>query len=529
MSILVSATDLRLLAPVVIVFVAALVGVLVEAFAPRRLRAPAHLGVTVLALVGALVPLCLTWGTAAVVGEGSVAVDGATKLWWGLVLGFGLLAALLIGERRLYGGLTAFVPMAAATPSSAQERQAEEAGLEHTEIFPLLLFAVTGMLLFPAATDTLMMFVALEIFSLPLYLMSGLARRRRLMSQEAALKYFLLGSLASAFFLFGAALLYGYSGSFQLSAVAAAADRGQSPAGLLVLGMVMVLVGVLFKVGVVPFHAWTPDVYVGAPTPVTAFMAICTKVAAVGGLVRVLYVALRPVETDWRPLLAVLAVLTMAGGAVLAIVQTDIKRMLAYSSIAHAGFLIVAVVGFDPGGDDQVLRAPSIGAIAFYLVAYGFATLGAFAVVTLVRSETGEQNRLSAWAGLGRRHPVLAGAMTLFMLSFAGIPLTGGFIGKWVAFGTAFRAGYWWLVLVAVLLSLVAAYFYLRVIAVMYLTDEPEPGTDPAVAAAATAEVRDPGLGTWIVIVTGCVATLVLGIVPGWLLDVAEMSSQVLR
>jgi NADH-quinone oxidoreductase subunit N len=210
----------------------------------------------------------------------------------------------------------------------------------------------------------------------------------------------------------------------------------------------------------------------------------------------------------------------MALGAVLAIVQTDVKRMLAYSSIAHAGFLLTAITGAaTPQSGVPTGQLGSTGAIGFYLAAYGFATLGAFAILTMVRTETGEQNQLVAWAGLGKRHPVLAGAMTLFMLSFAGIPLTGGFIGKWAAFAAAFRGGYWWLVVIAVLLSLVAAYFYLRVIAVMYLSDETEQ----------TAEVGSPGLGTWIVIVVGCIATLALGIVPGWAIDLATMSGQLLR
>ncbi len=516
--------EFRLLGPVLIVFLAACFGVLVEALYPKKYvqyRDEAQLVLTVAALVGALVILVRTWGDPyrTIAGVGSLAVDGPTQLWWGLVLVFGLLSALLFAEQRLYGGVGTFVSMAAAVPGSQLEKLADDRKLKHTEVFPLLLFAITGMLLFPAANDTLMMFVALEIFSLPLYLLSGLARRRRLASQEAALKYFLLGALSSAIFLFGAALLYGFSGSFTFAAIAAAipAAKGQS---LLVLGMVMVMVGVLFKIGAVPFHSWTPDVYVGAPTPVTAFMAICTKIAAVGALIRLLYVALGPARWDWQPIVAVVAVLTMAVGAVLAIVQTDVKRMLAYSSIAHAGFLLVAVVGAATAQSGVAAgQIGSTGAAAFYLAAYGFATLGAFAILTMVRGETGEQNQISAWAGIGKRHPVLAGAMTLFMLSFAGIPLTGGFIGKWVAFAAAFRGGYWWLVLVAVLLSLVAAYFYLRVIAVIWLSDETE----------ATTEVATPGLATWIVIVTGCIATLALGIVPGWALDLATLSGQLLR
>ncbi len=514
--------EFRLIGPVLIVFVAACLGVLIEALAPRHLRDEAQLIITTLSLAGGLFILGMTWGSSfhSIAAVGSLAIDGPTQVWWALILVFGLLSALLFAERKLYGGVTAFVPMAAAVPASPLERKAEELRFEHTEVFPLFLFAITGMMLFPAANDTLLMFVALEIFSLPLYLLSGLARRRRLASQEAALKYFLLGALSSAIFLFGVALLYGFSGSFTLRSIAAAIPAAKGGSALLILGLVAVTVGVLFKVGAVPFHSWTPDVYVGAPTPVTGFMAICTKIAAVGALARLLYVALGPARGDWQPVIAVVAILTMALGAVLAIVQTDVKRMLAYSSIAHAGFLLTAITGAaTPQSGVPTGQLGSTGAIGFYLAAYGFATLGAFAILTMVRTETGEQNQLVAWAGLGKRHPVLAGAMTLFMLSFAGIPLTGGFIGKWAAFAAAFRGGYWWLVVIAVLLSLVAAYFYLRVIAVMYLSDETEQ----------TAEVGSPGLGTWIVIVVGCIATLALGIVPGWALDLATMSGQLLR
>jgi NADH-quinone oxidoreductase subunit N len=514
--------EFRLLGPVLIVFVAACLGVLIEAVAPRHLRDEAQLIITTLSLAGGLFILGMTWGASfhSIAAVGSLAIDGPTQVWWALILVFGLLSALLFAERKLYGGVTAFVPMAAAVPASPLERKAEELRFEHTEVFPLFLFAITGMMLFPAANDTLLMFVALEIFSLPLYLLSGLARRRRLASQEAALKYFLLGALSSAIFLFGVALLYGFSGSFTLRSIAAAIPAAKGGSALLILGLVAVTVGVLFKVGAVPFHSWTPDVYVGAPTPVTGFMAICTKIAAVGALARLLYVALGPARGDWQPVIAVVAILTMALGAVLAIVQTDVKRMLAYSSIAHAGFLLTAITGAaTPQSGVPTGQLGSTGAIGFYLAAYGFATLGAFAILTMVRTETGEQNQLVAWAGLGKRHPVLAGAMTLFMLSFAGIPLTGGFIGKWAAFAAAFRGGYWWLVVIAVLLSLVAAYFYLRVIAVMYLSDETEQ----------TAEVGSPGLGTWIVIVVGCIATLALGIVPGWAIDLATMSGQLLR
>ena len=255
------------------------------------------------------------------------------------------------------------------------------------------------MMLFPAANDLITMFVALEVLSLPLYLLCGLARRRRLLSQEAALKYFLLGALSSAFFLYGAALLYGFSGSFLLSGIDdsirnGVTGTGTQGAGLLLAGMGLMAVGLLFKFGAVPFHSWTPDVYTGAPTPVTAFMAACTKIAAIGALMRVFYVGLGADRWDWQPLMAIVAVATMALGSVLAITQTDVKRMLAYSSIAHAGFILTAFVGASQavtGARPGSLT--SISSVMFYLVAYGAATIGAFALVTMVRDSTGEATR----------------------------------------------------------------------------------------------------------------------------------------
>ncbi len=514
--------EYRLLGPIFIPFIAACMGVLIEAFAPRHLRDEGQVIVSVVGLLASLFVLVRTWGGSwqTVAGVGSLSVDGPTQVFWAMLLVFSLLSVLLFAERRAYGGVTAFTPMAAAVPGSGLERDAIAARVEHTEVFPLLMFAVTGMMLFPAANDFLMLFVALEIFSLPLYLLCGLARRRRLLSQEAALKYFLLGSLSSAIFLFGVALLYGYTGSFDFGAVVVAISAPTQGSGLLVAGSLFVMVGLLFKLGAVPFHSWTPDVYMGAPTPVTAFMAICTKLAAVAATVRVLFVALGGMRWDWQPLVAGIAVITMLVGAVLGIVQQDVKRMLAYSSIAHAGFLLTAVAGASmPETQLPVGQIGSVSGIAFYMLAYGFATLGAFGIVTLVRHGAVEENDIDAWAGLGRRHPWIAGAMSLFMLSFAGIPLTAGFIGKWAAFGAAWRGGYWWLVLVAVLMSLVTAFFYLRLIVVMYFRE----GTEDSGEAVA------PGLATTIVIVVGAAMTLFLGIAPGWALDLAASSVQLLR
>ncbi|MBW8822532.1 MAG: NADH-quinone oxidoreductase subunit NuoN, partial [Streptomyces sp.] len=372
---------------------------------------------------------------------------------------------------------------------------AVKAGFTTTEVFPLLLFAVAGMLIFPAANDLLTLFVALEVFSLPLYLLCALARRKRLMSQEAAVKYFLLGSFASAFTLFGIALLYGYAGSVSYGTIAKVVDgtiTTVDPAlvdtmgndALLLIGAAMIVMGLLFKVGAVPFHMWTPDVYQGAPTPVTGFMAAATKVAAFGALLRLLYVVLPGLRWDWRPVMWAVAIVTMLGGAIVAITQTDIKRLLAYSSIAHAGFILAGVIATTPDGVSSVL---------FYLAAYSFVTIGAFAVVTLVRDAGGEATHLSKWAGLGRRSPLVAAVFAVFLLAF--------------------------LVVVGVISSAIAAFFYIRVIVLMFFS-EPRP-EGPTVAV--------PSPLTMTAIAVGVAVTLVLGVAPQYFLDLANQAGVFVR
>ncbi|WP_114560336.1 NADH-quinone oxidoreductase subunit NuoN [Desertihabitans aurantiacus] len=500
------------LMPLIVVFAGACLGVLVEAVTPRSARWPVQVGLTFLTLLvaGALTVSGWSAGDVGISALGSVAVDLPTYFVWTALLVLGALSLLLFTERRLNGGVSAFAPQAAAVPGSVDEELAIRARTEHSEVYPLALFSLFGMMLFAAAGDLLVMFVALEILSLPLYLVCALARRRRLLSQEAGLKYFLLGALASAFFLYGVAMLYGYAGSFDLAALDAAISAGQQSTWLLLVGMAGVSIGLLFKVAAVPFHSWTPDVYTGAPTAVTAFMASCTKIAAVAALLRVFYVGLGGLRWDWQPLMALLAVLTMAVGALLAITQTDVKRMLAYSSITHAGFMLTAVTGASLSSGARDLS--SVGATLFYLVAYGAASVGAFAVVTLIRDRNGEASSLDDWAGLGRRHPWLAGAFSVFMLSFAGIPLTSGFIAKVSVFESAWSGGYAWLVVVGVVLSLLAAYFYLRVIVTLFFAEPrpraaavtadagtagpdvgPSSGAEPA--GGATAEAAEPGTG----------------------------------
>ncbi len=521
--ILAPVLEYGLLAPVFVIFGAACLGVLVEALVPRGSRRTVQLFVTVLAVGVALVATLLNWfGPAdAVAAVGSLALDGPTYFIWTILLVLGGVSFLLFAERKL--DVSPFAPSAAAVPGTAAEQEAIALRAEHTEVFPLALFALSGMMLFPASNDLIMMFIALEILSLPLYLLCGLARRRRLLSQESALKYFLLGALSSAFFLYGAALVYGYAGSFTFAEIDIALRVSVQSQTLLLAGMGLLGIGLLFKFGAVPFHSWTPDVYTGAPTAVTAFMAACTKIAAIGALLRVFYVALGASRWDWQPLMAIVAVATMAVGSVLAITQTDVKRMLAYSSIAHAGFILTAFVGASQAVSGATAGTlTSISSVMFYLVAYGAATIGAFALVTMVRDTTGEATLLSSWIGLGRRSPLTAAVFALFMLSFAGIPLTSGFIGKWAVFATAWSGGQEWLVVVAVVISVVAAFFYIRVIVLMFFS-EPD-----AVVERPAAVVR-PGWTTLAVVGVGAVATLAFGVIPGPLLALAQQASEFIR
>jgi NADH-quinone oxidoreductase subunit N len=510
-----------LLAPVLVIFAAACLGVLAEALAPREIRRVVQLVIAFVSLALALVTTVLNWaaGDEAVVAVNSLALDGPTYFMWTILIIFSAAALLMFAETKIESA-SVFAPQAAAVPGTVAEREAIRSRVEHTEVFPLALFAVLGMMLFPASNDLITMFVSLEILSLPLYLLCGLARRRRLLSQEASLKYFLLGALSSAFFIYGAAFLYGYSGSFTLAAIDDALRNNKQGLGLLLAGMALLGVGLLFKFSAVPFHSWTPDVYAGAPTPVTGFMAACTKIAAVGALMRVFYVALGADRWDWQPVMAIIAVATMAVGSVLAITQTDIKRMLAYSSIAHAGFMMVAFVGASqaitgskPGG------LTSVSSVMFYLVAYGAATIGAFALVTMVRDPTGEATLLTSWVGLGRRAPLAATIFSIFMLSFAGIPLTSGFVGKWAVFAAAWTGGVQWLVVVAVVISVVAAFFYIRVIVLMFFAQ-------PRITAT---NVIRPGWTTLAAVVVGVVATVAFGVFPGPLLALAQQAGEFIR
>jgi NADH-quinone oxidoreductase subunit N len=520
------------LSPMLIVLAAALAGVLVEAFLPSRGRYRAQLAVSLGALIAAFAAVVVLGTNLHAPGRsvamGAIAIDGPTLFLQGTLLLIGFLAVMLISERAVAGpderpggggrrhepgwprGFDAFTPQGSAIPGSVVERDATRTGVAQTEVFPLAMLALGGMLVLPAANDLLTVFVALELVSLPLYLLCGLARHRRLMSQEAALKYFLLGAFSSGFFLYGMALLYGYAGTLSLAGIGAATGSHSGSESMALVGVGLLTVGLLFKVGAVPFQSWVPDVYQGAPTPITAFMASATKVAAFGSMLRIFYVGLPGLAGGWRPVLSAVAILTMVVGTLMTVSQTDMKRLVGYSSIANAGFILTGVVAANDAG---------LSSTMFYLVAYGFGTLGAFAVIGVVRNGAGEATDMARWAGLGRQSPMVAGVFALFLLAIAGIPLTSGFVSKFVVFKAAAQSGTGVLVLVAVASSAVAAFAYLRVIGLMFFTGRPEDGLRVVVPSPLTS----------VAVAVGAVVTVVLGIVPQPLLDLADSAAQFLH
>jgi len=497
--------DYALLAPMLTILGAAIIGVLIEAFVKQVWRARMQLIVALGAIVVSFNLLVRVRNDgSSIAAVTSVSIDGAGMFLQGAILIFAFLGILIIADQDN------FVPQASALPGSPEEAAAIQAGKQQTEVFPLTLFAVAGMMLFPVATDFITLFVALEVLSLPLYLMAGLSRRRRLLSQEAALKYFLLGAYSSAFFLFGAALLYGYSGSISLNGLTDAIRGSGGNDVFLLLGIAFLSVGLLFKVGAVPFHSWTPDVYQGAPTPITGFMAAATKAAAFGATIRIFYLGLDAAQTSWKPIISVVAVLTMVVGSLAAIAQRDMKRMLAFSSIAHAGFILTAVVS---------LSQNALSATLFYLLAYGVATIGAFGIITLVRDSAGEVSDVNRWVGLGKKSPLVASVFSLFLLSFAGIPLTSGFVGKFSIFSAAYESGNIYLVVAGVLSSAIAVFFYLRVMLMLFFTDS----TNNSIS------VVIPSILTRISISICALLTIILGIAPSLLFDIAQDFAYFLR
>jgi NADH-quinone oxidoreductase subunit N len=374
------------------------------------------------------------------------------------------------------------------------------------EYYPLLLFAATGMTLLAASADLLMVFIAIEVLSLALYILCGFAKRD-LNSQEGAFKYFLLGAFASAILLYGIALVYGATGTTNIAAAGRFLAGVGAPEALGLAALALLLVGFGFKTALIPFHMWTPDVYQGAPTPVTGFMAAATKAAAFAAFLRIFVGALAPLQWSWQPVFFLLAAATMLGGAILAIVQDDVKRMLGYSAIAHAGYVLIGLMAATRQGASATL---------FYLLVYTFMVLGAFGVLTLLERRQRKAMAITDLYGLGRRHPLLAGVFGLFLLSLAGIPGTAGFMAKLEVFLAGVAAGQVGIVVVAVISSVIAFFFYVRIIAAMFMDDEP-------VELAATALPPSPATSASLVVASAGV--IVLGILPGYVMDLARQAA----
>jgi NADH-quinone oxidoreductase subunit N len=479
--------ELRPILPEILLCVFAIVGMVYEAFARRPSRFT-HLVIALVGLVAAGIAALTLWswsGSPYVLGD-TVAVDG-----------FSVVAqVVLVGAAAL--GCLFYTHYVGREPASFRG-----------EFYPLVLFAAAGMTLITAANDLILMFLALELLSLSLYVLTGITGRRR--ASEAAMKYFLLGAFSSAFFLYGVAMAYGAATSTKIVGVGAPgivqALAGQTGSqALAFLAVAFLVIGFGFKVSAAPFHMWTPDVYQGAPTPVVAFMSAATKVAAFFALIRVLDVAFQPLTWIWTPVIYALAIASIVVGSVLAIAQRDVKRMLAYSSVAQAGFILTGLTAADVTG---------IRAAMFYLIVYSLMTVGSFGVVMLVSARGEERTSLDAYAGLARRSPGVAALMALFLLSLAGIPPTAGFIAKVTVFSAAIGAGNWPLAVVGVVASVAAAFFYLRVIVYMYMREpvgivETDTGMMPRLAAGL--------LG---------VAVLVLGVFPGILTGILETASVV--
>jgi NADH-quinone oxidoreductase subunit N len=456
------------LAPLVVVAGTAVLLILLDLLPPRTSKG--HLGVVALAgIVAALVSALFLWGRAGRAFGGVVVLDNFA-LFLDVVICYAVALVLLLSLDYL-----------------------RRNGVERGEYYILILFATLGMLLMVHAADLIVIFLALELMSLSLYVLAGFFRGR-LVAGESAMKYFLLGAFATGFFVYGIALIYGATGTIALDRIGAAPGAAARDP--------LLLVGLGFKISSVPFHMWAPDVYEGAPTSVAALIATGSKAAGFGALLRVLLSTFRGAQPDWTLLLWVVAVLTMTVGNVVAIAQSNLKRMLAYSSIAHVGYMLVGVVAGGPLG---------AGGVLFYLLVYTFTTVGAFGVILLLERGRQEAVNLDDYGGLAVRHPVLALTLALFLLSLIGIPPTAGFAGKFYLFGAAVRSGYIWLAIIAVLNSVVAAYYYLRLIVYMYMRDQEGVPTEPAPSFAGRLAL---GIALW--------GVFQLGLMPAPVLDLAQ-------
>jgi len=376
-------------------------------------------------------------------------------------------------------------------------------GCNHGELYPIILFTTVGMMLMASGTDLMVIFLGLEVMSVSLYVLAGF-NRNNLKSNEAGLKYFLLGAFSTGFLLYGMALIYGATGTTRIAKIATIIGQMTLPSAniMLVAGMLLMFTGFAFKVAAAPFHMWTPDVYEGAPTPMTAFMSTGPKAAAFAASLRIFLIALPTLQAEWGQLLWVLAVLTMTVGNITALRQDNIKRMLAYSSIAHAGYCLV---GFAAG------NGTGTAGILFYMLSYAFMNIGAFAIIILVAKKGEPNGTVMDLAGFGFKHPILALAMTIFMFSLAGVPPTAGFIGKFYLFSGAIQKGYIWLAILGVLNSAASVYYYLRVIVYMYMK-EPNEEFEWTVVTAPVA----------LALLIAVAGTLIPGVVPSLLLELAQ-------
>jgi NADH-quinone oxidoreductase subunit N len=464
------------LVPVLVVTGACLASLLLDA-TPAGARRGVLAAVGVLGVAGALAASVFFWDRPAASFQGMLALDGfAVFLNVVICAAVGLVLLLSVGYLR-------------------------RRGIPAGEYHALVLFAAVGMMLMAGATDLLVVFLGLELMSVCLYVLAGFFRTRP-QGNEAALKYFLLGAFASGFFVYGIALLYGATGTTDLARIGAAlAGPGAARDPMILAGVALLLVGFGFKTSAVPFHQWAPDVYEGAPTAVTALIATGSKAAAFAALLRVL-LAMQPLQGDWLAVLWILAALTMTVGNVVALAQANVKRLLAYSSVAHVGYMLVGLAaGLAPG-------AP---AVLFYLAVYAAASVGAFGTVLLLEREGEEAEDLGAYGGLAARSPGLALALSVFLLALIGMPPTAGFVGKFYLFSAAIERGLVGLAVIAVLNSVLAAYYYLRLIVYMYMR---EPEGVPTTAAVTPAATLALGVSAW--------ATLQLGLWPGPVLDLAQ-------
>ena len=470
--------DFDAVIPVLCVALAGLVVLLAEAFRQQNERMPLA-GLPIIGLVGAGIASVFLWDRNAT-SFGVVTADNFALFVNLVLVAVGILTVVFAAQTL--------------------ERDRLPAG----EFYALILFSIVGMMLMVQSSDLLLLFLALETMSIAVYVLTGI-RRDQATSTEAAFKYFLLGAFASAFFLYGIAFIYGVAGSTSLDrigSVIAAQSMSGNPMILLAVGLL--LVGFGFKVAAVPFHMWSPDAYEGAPAIVTGFMSTGVKAAAVAAFARVFLTALEPMITEWAPVLWVIAAATMIVGTVLGVAQTSLKRMLAYSSIAHGGYLLVGLVAGNDVGK---------AAILYYLAAYALTNLGAFGVIALLGSRERANDDLRDYAGLWYSHPGLATLMMIFLLSLGGFPPTAGFIAKWYIFSAAVGAEYYGLAVIGVLSSVISVYFYLRIVVMMYMSErDARPLPAPVTAAALT------GLAVSVI------GVLYLGIHPTYLIDLAQAS-----